>query len=210
MKKHVTLLAVLFLSTMQLASQDAIALKDKSAIDAKKTSNPLDLGENLFAFHFLDFIVNSFTVSYERIIADGKYGIQIPVSFGYSDETTTIYFPVPFEPDYTNKLVNKFYTGVSFNVYPTGQGTIKYFLGPAVRFGNGLYYENADDYGEHKQDHISTGYIKFLISNGVVLTIANTLSISAVGSIGIQHMYKADTDPTQTTGALSVNMSFRF
>jgi len=168
------------------------------------------LSENLITFHFLDFVISNFTISYERIIADGKYGIQIPFSFGYSNEPRTVYFPPPFDDGYTNKLANQFYTGITFNIYPSGQGKVKYFLGPSLRFGSGKYYENWDDYNSSTNSSINTGYIKFLVNNGIVFTFANSLSITAIGSIGIQHMYKVNTNHTQTTGALSLNMSYRF
>jgi len=168
------------------------------------------MGENLITFHFLDFVISNFTVSYERIIANGKYGIQIPFSFGYSNEPRTVYFPPPFDDGYTNKLANQFYTGITFNIYPTGQGKVKYFLGPSLRFGNGNYYENWDNYSQNSNHSINTGYLKFLVNNGIVFTFANSLSVSIIGSIGIQHMYKVNHNQTQTTGALSVNMSYRF
>lgn len=174
----------------------------------KKTQ--VDIGNNLLTFHFLDFVINSFTFSFERIISEGKFGIQIPFSFGYSENTTAIPLPPPFDSDYTNELVNKFYTGITFNIYPTGQGKFKYFLGPSVRFGSGLFHEDFNQYGHNNPPPIETGYIKFLINNGVVVTFARSLSVTLVGSIGIQHMYKINTNPTQTTGALSLNLSYRF
>ncbi len=168
------------------------------------------MSENLITFHFLDFVISNFTISYERIIADGKYGIQIPFSFGYSDKPTTIPVPLPWDSEYTNSLANQFYTGITFNIYPSGQGKVKYFLGPALQFGSGKYYENWNSYNSSPNYSINTGYVKFLVNNGIVFTFANSLSITAIGSIGIQHMYKVDNSPTQTTGALSVNMSYRF
>jgi hypothetical protein len=174
----------------------------------KVTQN--SIGENLISFHFLDFVISNFTISYERIIANGKYGIQIPFSFGYSDKPTTIHVPLPWDSEYTNSLVNQFYSGITFNIYPSGQGKIKYFLGPTLRFGIGDYYENWNDYNYDSNYITNTGYIKFLVNNGIVFTFANSLSITAIGSIGIQHMYKVNTNHTQTTGALSLNMSYRF
>ncbi len=173
-------------------------------------TTPVDIGNNLLTFHFLDFVINNFTISYERIIANGKYGIQIPFSFGYSDKTTTIPLPLPTASGYTNYLVNRFYTGIKFNIYPTGQGKVKYFLGPEIRFGNGVMHQDYDSYGQHNPYTTNTGYVKFFINNGIIFTFVGSLSISAVGSIGIQHMYKIDTNPTQTTGALSINLSYRF
>lgn len=178
--------------------------------DIKKTKTRVDIGYNLLTFHFLDFVINSFTFSYERIISEGKFGIQIPFSFGYSAKTTTIPLPPPLDSDYTNELVNQFYTGITFNIYPTGQGKFKYFLGPSVRFGFGLFHEDFNQYGQNNPPPIETGYIKFLVNNGIVVTFASSLSVTVIGSIGIQHMYKIDTNPTQTSGALSINLSYRF
>ena len=178
--------------------------------EAKKTFNNSNSGNNLITFHFLDFAINSFTFSYERIIAKGRYGIQIPFSFGYSEKTANIPLPPPFDSDYNVNPANQFYTGVTFNIYPTGQGKVKYFLGPSLRFGNGLFHEEYNSYGQHNPPPIKTGYIKFLINNGIVATFASSLSVAVIGSIGIQHMYKPGLNPTSTTGALSLNLSFRF
>jgi len=165
---------------------------------------------SIWCFHFLDFVINNFTVSYERILSDGKYGIQIPFSFGYSENTTAIPLPPPFDSDYTNYLVNKFYSGIKFNIYPTGQGKIKYFLGPEIQFGNGIFHQDNSNYWQNNPYTTTTGYMKFLVNNGVVFTFAKTLSVSVIGSIGIQHMFKINTNATQTTGALSINLSYRF
>jgi len=178
--------------------------------DIEKAKTQAGIGKNLITFHFLDFVINNFTISYERILANGKYGIQIPFSFGYSDKTTTIPLPLPTSSVYTNYLVNRFYTGIKFNIYPTGQGKVKYFLGPEIRFGNGLLHQDTYNYDQQNPYTTSTGYIKFFINNGIIFTFASSLSISAVGSIGIQHMFNIDTNPTQTTGALAINLSYRF
>ena len=83
-------------------------------------------------------------------------------------------------------------------------------MGPSIRFGNGHFHEDFNSYGHHNPPPIKTGYLKFLINNGIVATFASTFSVSVIGSIGIQHMYKIATSPTQTTGALSLNLSLRF
>jgi hypothetical protein len=201
---------MLILQKNKVASISYINGSTISLYEIKKTKTQVDIGRNLITFHFLDFAINNFTFSYERIISEGKYSIQIPFSFGYSDETTSIPLPPPFYSDYTNDLVNKFYTGITFNIYPTRQGKFKYFLGPSVQFGSGVFHENTNQYGQYNPPPIKTGYFKFLINNGIVATFAKSFSISLVGSIGIQHMYKINTNSTQTTGALSLNLSYRF
>jgi len=177
--------------------------------EAKVPISQSTMGVNLITYHFLDLIVGNFTISYERIIAKGKFGIAIPISFGYSTEPVPIYFPPPFDDEYSNMLVNEYFSGITFNIYPTGQGKVRYFLGPSLRFGSGKYF-TSNNYGYDSNNAIATGYFKFLVNNGVMFTFADALTISVVGSIGIQHLYNINHDKTQTTGAIAANMSFRF
>ena len=198
------------------AKVSSIQYQNGSKLDISETKTPIlqkNTKKNLLTFHFLDFVINDLAISYERLIADGKYGIQIPFSFGYSNHPTEVFFPYPTGDleTYTNKLTSNFYTGITFNVYPTGQGKVKYFLGPSIRIGSGKYYTNWDNYhNENKYSSINTGYVKFFINNGIVFTFVNSLSISIIGSIGIQHMFKVNENAIQTSGALSTNISYRF
>ena len=181
-----------------------VRISEHQTISSSQTA----IGKNLISFHLLDFVISNFTLSYERIIADGKYGVQVPISLGYATQPVDIPIP-PIGDTYANKLISEFYSGVSFNIYPTGQGTFKYFLGPAIRIGHGKYFTNWDNYSATHEE-ISTNYFKLLVNNGFVLTMAQSLSLSLVGSIGIQYLDNVDVNPTQTTGALSFDISFRF
>jgi len=161
-----------------------------------------DFNRNLITYHLADLIVNNFVISYERINKSGKVGFEIPISFGYSHYAN-------FEDMY-----NQFYTGLSVNFYPTGQGKWRFITGPAMRIGvgrwdyYGYYYEG--DYGNYDE---KTGYFKLLVNNGVIFTPIKSLSFSVIGYIGIRYAFSVPPNykkEVMTTGGVSVNLSYRF
>lgn len=191
----------------------SITYKDGSDIKfvtEKGKINNLNLGKNLINFHLFDFVLSNLTISYEILLAEGKYGIQIPISIGYKDETTSLPLPLPFDSDYTNKLVSKFSTGINFNIYPTGQGKFKYLLGPGLLVGDGIYHDTDNSYSSTYEDPYNTGFFKLYLNNGIIFTPVNNLSISAIGSIGIQYMTNSKLKNAETAGAFSLNLSLRF
>lgn len=171
--------------------------------DKKKIINAYDFKRNLITYHLIDLTVSNFTISYERILKSGKIGFQIPLSFGYSENGSG------FDQ---NTMSNKFYTGLYLNFYPTGQGIIRYVMGPGIRVGmgsdNDYYY---DEYGTHVENQTDSFYGKILINNGAVFTPIPSLSISAILSLGIR--YFPDTyysnDVVKTVAAFSLNLSYR-
>ncbi len=169
-----------------------------------------DLPPNIISFHLFDLIISNFTLSFERILYGGKLGIQVPISIGYNDETTSLPLPFPIDSDYTNRMVTKFYSGININFYPTGQGKFKYFLGPAIHVGNGKYFQHDDGYSSYYNLPIETNFAKLLLTNGIVFSPVEAFSISAVATIGIQHMFVTSLKMTETTGGLSINLSLRF
>lgn len=179
-------------------------------VSKNQSSNKPNLAKNLINFNLFDFIISNLTISYERILNEGKFGIQIPFSIGYKDETSSIYIPIPGDIEYTNKLVSKFCTGINFNLYPTGQGKFKYFLGPSFLYGNGLYHDRENNYSSTYEEPYNTNYFKLLLNNGIIFTPVDNLSFSIIGSIGIQHMLNKEIKKTETTGALALNLSLRF
>ncbi len=157
--------------------------------------------KNMINYHLFDLIVNNFKISYERIVAKGKIGIQIPIAFGYGDELS----------GYDN-IDNKFYTGVTLNFYPTGQGKVRYLMGPAIQVGSGNY-DDSYSYGNN-WDHktYDTFFLRFLINNGVMFSPIQELSLSVIGSIGIRYIEvtSENYNGIKTVGAFAFNLSYRF
>ena len=156
---------------------------------------------NLVAYHLADLLINNFTLSYERILKSGKVGIQIPLSIGYSGDYQEL-----------GDFQNRFYTGIYVNFYPTGQGQWRYFLGPGLRFGTGVYeyYHDYDHYNNYYGEE-DVFYFKFHINNGVIFSPIPNLSLAASLSLGIRYIDSKNTDEKiRTTGAASFNMIYRF
>jgi hypothetical protein len=155
--------------------------------------------KNLFTFHLFDLIVNEFTISYERIISKGKMGLQIPLSVGFSDANINGF----------DDIENKFYSGLNVNFYPTGQGKVRYFLGPGVQIGTGSYDVH---YYQSTTVSAETFFFRFFVNNGLVISPVPDMSLSAVGSIGVRYLENPDEnhEELKTVGAFAFNLSYRF
>lgn len=165
----------------------------------------LDFKKNLINYHLFDLIVNNFKLSYERILSNGKIGIQIPLAIGYGDEDAISGF---------DDVYNTFYTGISLNFYPTGQGKVRYFMGPGIQVGTGFFDGYYNDYtGSYTRTKTDTFVFRFLVNNGIMFTPIEALSISLVGSLGIRYTdktYNSDNQKIRTVGAFSANLTYRF
>lgn len=172
----------------------------------KKIKNRHNYKKNIINYHLFDLVVNNFKLSYERIISKGKIGIQIPVAIGYGDDGSLSGF---------DDVYNTFYTGISLNFYPTGQGKVRYFMGPGIQVGTG-YFEGgySNDYnGQYVNENVDTFIFRFFVNNGIIFTPIEALSISLVGSLGIRYTEETDyydDSNIKTVGAFSANLSYRF
>lgn len=201
----ISLLLVIFHSTAVGQSVTEEKVSENTIYYGKSFNN------NLVRFHLLNLIVNEFTVSYERILPSGKVGIQIPLTLGYDKDLVDVDIPTPIESfSHTNKLVTKFESGVSVNIYPAGQGVFKYYFGPALRYGSGYWYEKIYYSWDELPEPISSDYFKFYINNGIIVTPVHSLSLALSGYIGIQHAFEATENNTETTSGLSFDIIIRF
>ena len=166
------------------------------------------LGNNLINFHLLDFATSNFTMSYERVISDGKFSIQIPVSFGYGDDYGNFWLPTPWDSEINIDFANRFSTGVALNIFPTRQGKVRYFFGPAIYGGSGVYYPGYDYYNESFD--VRTSFVSFVVNNGLIISPISHFSLSLVGSLGARQLFDVEDGKTITTVKLAFNLSYRF
>lgn len=171
-----------------------------------RAKHRVDFKKNLINYHLFDLIVNNFKLSYERILNSGKIGIQIPIAVGYGDDESISGF---------DDVHNTFYTGITLNFYPTGQGKVRYFMGPGIQIGTGYfddgYWNNSN--GTYIEENVDTYIFRFLVNNGIIFTPIDALSISLVGSLGIRYTdktFNSDNQNIKTVGAFSANLSYRF
>ncbi|MDP2722234.1 MAG: hypothetical protein Q8O72_05725 [Bacteroidales bacterium] len=189
---------ILFQNGEKVFASDLFSNQSKTMVPAK----------NLITFHLLDFAINNFTLSYERILGDGKLSLQFPISFGYGDEPAKVLFPTPFGDEFNSRFANKFSAGVKFNIYPTRQGKVRYFFGPSLIFGNGDY--STDSYYAYQPKLINTGFLAFLVNNGIMITPIEHFSLALIGSIGARHFFSVESGKTLSVAQLSFNLSYRF
>lgn len=178
-----------------------------------RTKNSENLGFNLINFHVLDFATSNFTMSYERVLSDGKFSLQLPISFGYGDPNSDLLLPPPFDSEFELNFANRFTTGLCFNIFPTRQGRVRYFFGPSILGGSGIYSNGGyydSYYGYYIEEEINTGYIAFMVNNGLIISPLAHFSISLVGSLGARHFFDVEGGKTATSGRLSFNLSYRF
>jgi hypothetical protein len=168
-----------------------------------------DFASNIMAFHLFDLVFGDFAVSYERIIAGGRAGIKIPLAFGF-------YGYRPYDTPFN--FNNLFYSGFGMNFYPTGQGRVRYFVGPQFRFGvgrSGDYYYYEDEYGIYYQDEYyetTSLYLKYLVDNGIMIMPVRNFSISAIFSLGVRFIPNAPSNinSIQPDAQFAINLGLRF
>ena len=130
-----------------------------------------------FSIMLSDVLVRRISVEYERVLADGNISFHIPFSITVS----------PFEDPWSDDL--HWWAGMGVKFYPTGQGTVRYFLGPEFRImsvtesgGYGYY----DSYGDYSQTYADEDYVNtaFLINNGVIYSPTDGFFVSVNLGIG--------------------------
>ncbi len=168
-----------------------------------------DFAKNIISYHMFDVVFGDFTLSYERLVSNGKVGFRIPVSIGY---------------DYLNDNYNfssKYYSGIGVSFYPIGQGKWRFFVGPQVRYGVASekesywywYYDEDGNYVEEYEETESEGfYTQFFLDNGLVYMPLRDFSVSVVGSLGIRYFPESayDYDVVRPDGWFAVNIGYRF
>lgn len=75
---------------------------------------------NIFSLNVLGLFLGNIHLGYEHIFGKGNFGLRANLVATVVPDITDI----PF-----------YLTGFDFNFYPTGQGQLKYFLGPSLRVG---------------------------------------------------------------------------
>lgn len=101
---------------------------------AKVDPRTTDFGRNFISFDLFDLGSGSITLGYERIFKSGYSSIKLPISFA---------IPGPGR-HYVRPL---FAAGLEYNLYPTGQGTIRFLYGPAFEYKRVEYLYSDHDKG---------------------------------------------------------------
>ena len=79
---------------------------------------------NLLSLNAIALMSSNAQISFEHIFSEGYIGLKVPFRFQFIE-------------GYGHQLFtqHKYQMGLDINIYPTGQGWLKYFGGPSFRFG---------------------------------------------------------------------------
>jgi len=123
-----------------------------------------------------DVLVRRLSLEYEYVLSNEKIAINIPFSYTVS----------LFEDPWANEV--HWWAGMGVKFYPTGQGTVRYFVGPEFRLVSVTEYEYNwiyDEYGSNEftteEDYINT---VFVINNGLIYSPTNSFFVSLNMGVG--------------------------
>ncbi len=170
-----------------------------------------NFGKNILNFDFISILYNEVGLSYERVLDNGFVGFKLPFIAGMGGGESSM----------IRQVANTFQTGLDVNLYPTGQGPAKYFIGPGLRFGKAYDYLNVSPYyyepttGQYVDVETRLNYnlLAFQVNNGIVFQPTGHFNISLIMGIGIRKL--SDTSgrlstKTENYGTFNANVAYRF
>lgn len=187
--------------TIEVFTGDNVPEITKSVDNVSENSKYAQyLGRNIISLNYLNILNGNIHLGYERITKNGVAGIKLSVNFNVVDDDAEI---LAYNRDFT--------TGLDLNLYPTGQGKIKYFIGPAFRVG---VVSNDYDYTNpfFTRRNIKYNYLGVFFNNGFNVQATPNLTVGFQGALGIGRFSRQDGVATYTEvdGILAFNMGYRF
>jgi hypothetical protein len=122
--------------------------EDDKITETESTDKKTETGiRNIFSIQPIGLILGRATVVYERLTKDDKIGVVIPFSLTY-DPTGIL---SQSELDTSFNAVKRirgvnFITGLDVNFYVGKKESLKFFLGPRVRYGTDLFLRDIQGY----------------------------------------------------------------
>jgi hypothetical protein len=197
-----------------LNNEQPVYYDEKPRTERAAPEKPAIYGKNIFAVNLFEICFTNFSCSYERMAADGKYSVKIPVSFGLGGK--------PVIHDYgqgsasTDFLQNKNYgVGVEFNVYPYGNTRHTFYVGLSGETGSFNYYSyhlynnNGYTYASSFEKHVGIHYSGMIHIGGYIGLSDNFLLGGKIG-MGFKREETIIQDYTRPRAQLDVNMAYRF
>jgi len=179
----------------------SISAQTFSAPKKEKKKN-LDFGKNNISLFLSDVVMKRISFEYEHIMGEtGNMSINIPASVSIGTMT-----------DVYDDEVN-WWVGIGMKLYPTGQGTIRYFFGPEVRIigahVTNVFYNYYDNYTQETSQDLDLVHSAFLLNNGMIYEPTKNFIFTV--SLGLGFISRDDKDPGFYPMATpSVRMGIRF
>jgi len=161
--------------------------------------------KNIVSVNCLNLVNGNLHLQYERILNNPIFGAKLSTNIGVADLGLDIL-----------TYRRKFTAGADFNIYPTGQGKVRYFVGPAFRAG-ALREEFQNSFASLVIDY---SYYSLLLSNGFHINLGTSFYLSFQAAVGIGFFNARNKDQLQTLqlddnfaepdGILAFNAGWRF
>jgi len=157
-----------------------------------------------FSLLLSDVLVRRLSLEYEHIFANGNMALNIPFSISLS----------PFEDIWSDQV--HWWLGAGLKFYPTGQGVVRYFLGPEFRIISATqitydwYYDLDNNY---RSSNTSQKYVHtaFLINNGIIYSPTDQFFVSLSMGLGfLSRSPEGERDVLVPMATPSFRMGFKF
>ncbi len=190
--KHFFCIAFLIITTCQAYTQELSEAK---------------WGRNMISVNIIELPIANANLGYERLMRGGLIGIKFNMNYNFdasSDAGITGFKRI-------------FDGGIDLNLYPTGQGRIKYFAGPSLKMGRvgRRYYYSNDINGQPTYDYSNrSNYLGLYFNNGFILQPNKWLFMGVQGMLGVGLFKSINTRSTnsfaQMDGVFKLNTGYRF
>lgn len=170
MKKYIFVVILLIMS-ISFSSFAQTYSDEKDQVNAS-VKNP-----DRISLMLSDVLVRRLSVEYEHVLSSGNMSITVPASVTLS----------PFEDIWSDQV--HWWFGMGLKFYPTGQGTVRYFVGPEFRFISVTEYEY-DWYYDSENNYFETNtndkyiHAAFLINNGLIYSPTDEFFVSVSMGLG--------------------------
>jgi hypothetical protein len=141
-------------------------------------------GRNIFSIDAMALLFQNIELSYEYLAGiDKKLGIRVPFSVNMQGTSTN--------GNMLGNTRNVFYSGLDLNYYPLGQNTSSFFVGPSLRMGSALNYNEYYDplTGGYTNERLVSQYFSFLLRFGYLYTPVEELSIGTAFGLGTRRYF---------------------
>lgn len=187
---------------MSVRSITKIVYKNGTLKEFENDKMDIPFKRNIIAFQIFDLIYNNFTIYYEHILNEGKFGIIVPLSKG-----------ILSTPSEQQEFTSIFYSGIGLNIYFFDQQKFSYFMGPEAHFGVGMErFLSRGPNGNKIYIDKEFPYFRILVNNGLAYTFKSNLRLTAVFVFGVQNynLYNSTNDGIIPIFYFTGSIGYRF
>jgi len=130
-----------------------------------------------------DYFAGAITLSYEYFTKSGDYSLRVPVSIGLQAiglNKFAVMEQIDGRQSYYREH-KKFSTGFDCNYFPSGQGKVRYYIGPSLEFG-WFDYNDRSQVGLYPNGQVSKimsgSFQSLLLQNGFLFQPAPNFNFS--------------------------------